>query len=128
MIYIWFNFPSEKKACKELGILKLNFDEPSSFKFVMRIFLSGSIVYYFPQERIHDSSLGKQFSSFYSKGFKNVHNRFSNTFLVIYAKIILKFRGILYTNMFIKQLLFLFLNILNYKTKAYSLNNAEVII
>lgn len=50
--------------------LELNFDESSSFKFMMRIFLSGSIVYYFPQELTHDSSLGKQFASFYHKASK----------------------------------------------------------
>jgi hypothetical protein len=63
----WFNF-SSKSLKKVKGVyLELNSDELSSFKFVMRIFLSGSIVYYFLQEYIHDSSLGKQFASFYQK-------------------------------------------------------------
>jgi hypothetical protein len=50
--------------------LELNSEEPSSFKFVMRVFLSGSIVYYFLQEHTHDSSLGKQFANFYQKASK----------------------------------------------------------
>lgn len=89
-----FNFPSSRKDWRFKSVyLELNSEEPGSFKFVKRVFLSGSIVYYFLQEHTHDSSLGKQFASFYQKVSNAQTLWFRPAFLGMYTKTIIYILG-----------------------------------